>query len=279
MRTILLASVLATACNSRPTCPAGDLDCLARAFSINDFATFDDDTKRDPLTAIANALPVGTSPQLTLSEVGALNFASVSDGALILLTWTDANGCRPGLCVSHCPRGVQCGSGARCTPSRQDGLTRATTQHWIQYGADPEVTTDVDVVITPVSATGCPTDVATLINAADPSVAIGPAVVIPLHLPAPGGGGGGDTTCPDGLHASTLSCTPLGAGGVGDTCVTNAEYQSIFGTNAPTSCAPVGTQHCLDTQKGALVAPCCPGLSCNVGSACGGGSVVGGVCQ
>ena len=279
MRSIRFAVVglFATACGGRPTCPAGDLDCLAKAFSINDFATFDDESKRDHLTALANPLPIGASAKLTLSEQGALAFASASDGALILLTWTDANGCRPGLCMSHCPRGVRCGTGARCTPARQDGLTRATTQHWIEYGSDPAATTDLDLVITPVSATGCPVDVAALIDAGDPTVALGPPVVVPVHLPAPNGGG--DTTCPDGLHASTLTCTPIGSGGVGDTCVSNAEYQSIFGTNAPASCAPAGATGCLDPQKGALVMPCCPGLSCNVGSACGGGSVFGGVCQ
>ena len=279
MRALLLVvCLLATACSTRPTCAAGDLTCLGASFTITDFATFDDESTRDHLTLLANPIPAGTSTVLTLSEQGALDFATSSDGQLILLTWTDGNGCRPSLCMNHCPRGVRCATGGRCTPARQDGLRSATTTHWITYTSDPAADTDLDLVVTPVSARGCPIDVAALLDAGDPSVAIGPAIVIPVHITAPGGGGG-DTTCPDGLHASTLSCTPLGSGGVGDTCVTNAEYQAIFGTNAPASCAPAGTQHCLDTQKGALVAPCCPGLSCNVGTACGGGSTVGGVCQ
>ena len=79
------------------------------------------------------------------------------------------------------------------------------------------------------------------------------------------------------MSASILgrrSCT----GGVPDTCVTDAEYRSIFGTDLPATCAPQGTTGCMDTQKGALVKPCCPGLTCKVGTACGGTAVLGGTC-
>lgn len=272
----LLVLACVVGCESRSTCPADDLVCIAHSFSINDFQTYDDTSKRDKLTDLTIALPTVTSTKLSLSEQGALTFASASDGALLLFTWHDANGCRPSFCMSHCPRGVRCTGGARCTPSRQDGMTSATTTHWVEYGADPAADADFDLDITPVSATGCPVDVAALIDAGDASVAFGPAIVIPVHLPAPGGGGGGGSC--DGLEASTLNCTPLGSGGVADTCVTDAEYESIFGTPAPASCGAQGTQGCMDTQKGALVKPCCPGLTCRVGSVCGGGSTVGGVC-
>src|SRR5688572_21419977 len=123
--TVLVAAAwLIPACSSRPKCDAGDLDCIALSFSINDFSTFDEPDKRDPLTTLATALPaIGSSAKLSLSEQGNLDFADADDGALILLSWTDANGCRPSFCMSHCPRGVRCVSGARCTPSRRDGLT------------------------------------------------------------------------------------------------------------------------------------------------------------
>jgi hypothetical protein len=276
----VVVSIFLGACSSRPTCSSGDLECLAASFSINDFSTYDDTSKRDKLTTLTVPLPTTTSPKLGLVIDGALNFASASDGALLLFSWRDTNGCRPSMCMSHCPRGVRCVTGARCTPSRRDGLTQSTTTHWVEYGSDPAVDTDFDLSITPASATGCPTDVAALIEAGDASVSFGPAFIIPVHLPAPGGGGGGgDPVCGDDLRASTLNCTPIGSGGVADTCISDAEYRGIFGVGRPASCAPAGTQGCMDTQKGALVKPCCPGLSCNVGSACGGGSVLGGVCQ
>ncbi len=118
-----------------------------------------------------------------------------------------------------------------------------------------------------------------MIEIGDVSVDFGPPFVIPANLPGPGGGGGSnDPVCGSGLHASTLACTPLGTGGVPDTCVTDAEYRSIFGTDLPATCAPQGTTGCMDTQKGALVKPCCPGLTCKVGTACGGTAVLGGTC-
>jgi hypothetical protein len=265
------------ACSSRPTCGANDLACLSASFSITDFEHFTDSSAREHLTLLASTLAIGTNNAFAFSDSGPLTFASASDGALLLLTWTDPNNCRPALCMSHCPHGVQCGTGARCTPGRNDGVGHATTQHWVEYGADPVADADFDLVITPASAPGCPTDIASLIDASDTTVTIGIPVSVPVHLPGPGGGGGGGV-CGTDLHASTLTCTPLGMSGVADTCVTDAEYRAIFGTGLPASCATQNTTGCLDGQKGALVAPCCPGLTCRVGSACGGGSTAGGVC-
>jgi hypothetical protein len=266
---------------NRPTCPEGELDCLANASSINDFDTFDDSSKRDPLTTLTVDLPQTVSADLSLEVIGDLNFDRASDGQLLFFNWEDANGCRPSFCMSHCPRGVRCVGGARCSPSRQDGLTSSITQHWVEYAADPKTDENFDLVVTPASADGCPTDVAALLEAADSTVELGPPVVIPVHLPAQGGGGdgdGNDPICGSGLHCSTLSCTPLGSGGSPDTCVSEEEYRAVFGTDLPDSCAPSGATGCMDTMKGALVKPCCPGLTCKVGSACGGGTAVGGAC-
>ena len=271
----------ALACSGRPSCPASDLDCIAKSFAITDFSHFDDPDAREKLTALTAPLPDRTSTAVHMTETGNVAPSASGDGSLVLFSWTDTNGCRPGFCMSHCPRGVRCFGGGRCTPARRDGLTQATTTHWIQYTSDPDADATFDLVITPVSAPGCPTDVAERLNAGDTTVALGPPIVVPVHLPGPdggSGGGGGDPVCGTGLHASTLACTPLGSSGVPDTCVTDAEYRSIFGTALPSSCAPSGTTGCLDTQKGALVKPCCPGLTCKVGTACGGTSVVGGTC-
>ena len=271
----VVVSICLGACGSRPTCPSGDLECLAASFSINDFETYDDTSKREKLTTLGVGLPTLTSTKLSLSVLGTLDSA---EGALFLFTWRDTNGCRPSMCMSHCPRGVRCVTGARCTPSRRDGLTQSTTRHWVEYGSDPAVDTTFDLVVTPASAAGCPADIGAMIELGDVSVDLGPPFVIPANLPAPGGGGGNNGVCGDGLHASTLACTPLGTSGVGDTCVTDAEYRSIFGTAPPATCAPQGTTGCMDTQRGALVKPCCPGLTCKVGTVCGGTAVLGGTC-
>ena len=49
------------ACSGRPTCPASDLDCIAKAFTITDFSHFDDPDAREKLTALTGALPDRTS--------------------------------------------------------------------------------------------------------------------------------------------------------------------------------------------------------------------------
>ena len=143
----------------------------------------------------------------------------------------------------------------------------------MEYARTPERTTDMDLSIVPISATGCPTDLATLLMTG----VAGAEVTIPVHLPGDDDGGGGGA-CGGGLEASTLTCTPIGRGGVAYTCVSAAEYESFTGQSLPNACAPAGTTACLDTESGVLVRPCCPGLTCAVGSACGGGSVVGGTC-
>lgn len=50
----VVVSISLGACGSRPTCPAGDLECLAASFSINDFETYDDTSKCDKLTMLSS---------------------------------------------------------------------------------------------------------------------------------------------------------------------------------------------------------------------------------
>ena len=170
----VVVSISFGACGSCLMCFVGDLECLAASFSINDFETYDDTSKRDKLTTLSVGLPTTTSTKLSLSVLGTLDAA---DGALFLFSWRDTNGCRPSMCMNHCPRGVRCVTGARCTPSRRDGLTQSTTQHWVEYGSDPAVDTAFDLVVTPVSAAGCPEEVAAMIEIRDVSVDFGPPFV------------------------------------------------------------------------------------------------------
>jgi hypothetical protein len=264
---------------ARPTCPADDLECLADAFSVVDFEHFDDPSQREVLTVIQPdvlaAVPLAASAGLELEMViGSLDFGQPDEGALIQLVWHDLLGCRPGFCFSHCPRGVRCFAPARCSPARNDGVTRAGTLHWVEYASTPARTTDMELSVTPVSAPGCPADVGALLRDGQ----AGPPVVLQVHLPGNDDPSPPDGPCGDGLQISTLNCTPIGSGGVADRCVSREEFESTTGLPLPAQCAPQGTSGCLDTQRGVLVQPCCPGLTCAVGSACGGGSTVGGVC-
>ena len=82
------------------------------------------------------------------------------------------------------------------------------------------------------------------------------------------------SVCPDGIIASTGVCYPTGStcscAGESSVCLSRAQFQAD-GIPLPSSCAPEGTVDCLaqvgDAQR--LVLPCCPGLVCKVGAACG----------
>ncbi len=116
-----------------------------------------------------------------------------------------------------------------------------------------------------------------------------PRTDAPLDAGGGGSGGGrGDlpscSTSGPGWMGSARSCAPLGAGGTcacssGSTnrCITKAEFDAIS-RPFPAACKPSGGSGCLETTSGTLVAPCCPGLTCKVGSVCGttatGGSCV-----
>lgn len=294
MRSIamVMLACLAAGCGKRPTCKAGDLQCLASSFSIVDFANFDDASKRDKLVSVDAAKLAAAqkaSGKVTLGTPNLnMQFDHPDDGAIIMLQWKDALGCRPSFCFSHCPRGVRCGTAPRCTPGRADGQTQAATEHWVEYGSSPEASTDFDLDVVAISAPGCPLDPAAILGTS--GVEGSETLVVPVHIDLGGGSGGGSTsggssgtsgggTCGDGLEASTLSCTPLGSGGVADTCITPAQYQAVFGTSTLPACGPSGLTGCMDTQKGALVRPCCPGLTCKVSAQCGDASnVVGGTC-
>jgi len=208
-------------------------------------------------------------------------------GSLVGLEWTDPFGCRPAFCMSACPKGGQC-VGARCSPSIHDGVGRATTLHWVTYDEAPKGS-DFDLRILAVSAPGCPAEVGAAIDSGAAGLVFSAPILIEMQVkdqgvPANGGGtsGGGTTgsggSCPGGgFEASTVSCTPLGVSGSADTCVTAAQYAGSSGFPLPVSCAVQGTQGCL-AADGFLAKPCCVGLRCLVSSACGGGSVPGGVC-
>ena len=213
-------------------------------------------------------------------------------GALVGLDWIDPSGCRPAFCVSVCPKGAQC-IGARCSPSINDGLGVAQTLHWVTYANAPDGT-DFDLRVIAVSAPGCPSDVSAAIDQGLAGLAFSAPILIEMQITnqavttstgtggTSGGSSGGTSSdaCPSQsagcLQASTLTCTPLGQTGEASACIPASEFQQA-GVAMPCLCAPENTTGCLNST-GTLVKPCCGNLTCRVASACGGGSVGGGVC-
>jgi hypothetical protein len=91
----------------------------------------------------------------------------------------------------------------------------------------------------------------------------------------PAGGGG----C---LQVSLRSCFGSDVSGVcdcspqpTDTCITGAEFTAATGLPLPSTCNSDPNVPCADTA-GRLARPCCPGLSCVIGRACGADRVLTG---
>jgi hypothetical protein len=165
-----------------------------------------------------------------------------------------------------CPPGS---SGSECPELRWDPSV-CTLEHPNDVGCAVCLTTSV--------CSSCP---AGACCKGDPCAG-GGCAVSPVCGTASAVSGTGGGTCPGGLLVSTLECDPLGSSGANDQCVSAAEYMTATGNPLPAACAPQGTTGCLATTgtlAGTLVAPCCPGLTCRVGSGCGDPtSAVGGTC-
>jgi hypothetical protein len=299
MRLLIAApAVLALlSCSGQPTCPEGDLECLFGSMTWSDMADSSSSEFADPPQTLfplqleameRHASPTPPQGGLRLqSGASSFEMEEPDDSALVLLSWTDPNGCRPSFCMSACPKGVRC-VGARCSPTLRDGLRSGTTLHWVKYEKAPVTTTDFDMQLVAASAPGCPENVAPLIEADDPGVLYSEAVKIAVRIAGkndekPGGSGG--SVCPGGWVGSTVACIPLGPGGScqcngsENTCITRTEYESVTGRPFPAACFPKGTTGCVDTMQGTLVKPCCANLRCVLSSKCGGDATVGGTCQ
>lgn len=286
----VLGSVL-LACSSKPTCPAGDLECLTDSLVVSDVDSSDDNAKRQQLKVVNTEaffaardrqLADGGANQfkvLKLEANGSLTFESGEDHGVLLAVWSDPMGCRPALCFTPCPKNARCLGSTRCGPMLADGLTSGSTFHRIEYAKAPAAAAGFDLGVTPVSAQGCPGDVTTLIESDAAALRVGETWKVSVTIPGTGGAGGGSGGGSGGgcLQASTRVCTPLGTDGVTSTCIDPAQYAKATGKTLPAACAPEGTTGCQDSA-GSLVKPCCEGLTCRVSSQCGGGSTLGGVC-
>ena len=315
LRALLVTCLLSLTTCGPKTCPSGDLDCLFRDLHAQEIdpVTFEDKRAEEALTPVsatrmgalsAAAATPGSVKSPSISKApGILVFKGTGDlsGDLLDLEWSDGNGCRPAFCMSPCPRGVMCSGAGRCSPVLRDGLSSGRTLFSAWFTAQaPEDPKEFDLHVIPVSSPGCSTSVLDALAgtgsiAADGGtgdILPGPEVVIPMILRHAGGGagggsgggaGGGSGSCANGWMGSLRACTPLGGGGTcqcntqpTNTCVDRTAFQSGTGLTLPASCN--SGSGCASTS-GTLVHPCCPGLTCQVGSACGGSSSGTGNCQ
>lgn len=271
MRWVGCVALILAGCSLKPTCPAGDFRCLFSGLTVSTAQngsrlTF---TPVDG-TRLADG---GTALRLGAPETLALD----PTGDTLVALFEDPQGCQPAYCFSACPLNVRCGAEAQCIPPVKDGLQHGLTAHWLELGAQPVADTAFDLVITPISAAGCPADVAARLQDGDASVVVGaPAVIAVTALKRPKSRVTDAGAC---LQASTLVCTPTRFGGSRSRCITRTEYEEATGLPLPSAPAPDGTFGCYDVDKDVLVRPCLPTSTCRVGMKCGGGTVAGGVCN
>lgn len=310
----LFLVVLAVSFSScKPTCPAGELECLVKTLQVSDItADVSGEGTRLELSPV-DTVRLGNVQELSNADGGSnangglsleantrLDFETSIDFGVIFFTFQDPLACRPALCFTPCPKNARCLGGSSCTPAVGDGLRSGTGFHRVEYGSQPATELDFEILVTPVSAPGCPASVAQAL--VDGTARVGLSSVVEVHIPgadgtgvpsgtgggsgagggAGSGGGGGSGTCPGGFVGSTRLNIPNGTGGCTATtgaagqCLTSADFTAA-GVPYPGACAPSGTTACF--SNGTVVRPCCGTLRCVVGSACGGDSTVGGKCM
>jgi hypothetical protein len=278
-----------------PTCSTSDVACIQAHLSIED-----SNQNVIPLTTIAagtiqasQIAPGKGVPTVTDYYSTTLTFEYWEECLLATLTFTDPNGSRIAGCFTVRPQTEVRGSfGSQpmvAMPSAPDGQTTGTFSIWICPAFDPiDGTATFAIDMFPIApVTPGQEAVSELLGGGQ--VAVGNPLSFEVEVP-PGSSGTGSSSggsgsssgssgCAAGdLLVSTLSCTPLGTNGTSPDCLSASEYTSATGQPLPAACAPTGTTGCIGTS-GALVAPCCPGLTCRDSATCGDSSnAAGGAC-
>jgi len=275
------------------TCDPEDVDCWADHLTFEDAAGNDTGAVLvDSDTVAALSMQTSTSKSAPVLVSGppsfTYEFGTVVTGTSVLLvdeiniSFTDPNGCSPVLGFRLSSSAGAHSKHTGCFPGVRDMKTSGTITSSIGFSASAAAPTNLNLEVVPISSTDCTSiDNPTALVTSATAVA-NLFVPIPLTIAPPdntGSGGSGGDTCPGGLLASTLECDPLGAGGTGSTCISASDYMQATGMPLPGSCTPAGVSGC-ENSTGTLVHPCCPGLTCEVGAACGDASnAPGGTCH
>ena len=276
------------------TCDPDDVDCWISHLIFQDAAGNDTNAvlvDTATVAALSTQTATSTSAPVLVSAPAeyVFSFGPVVSGTDILLTdpidasFSDPNGCSPVLGFA-----LATGAGTRsthlgCFPGLHDMKKSGTITSSFGFTASVATPANLTLQIVPISSAGCVSidDPAALVTSATAAANLFVSIPIMIDPPVMSGSGTTGGACPDGeLNASTLECDPIGAGGASSTCITAAEYsQATGGLPLPTACAPAGTTGC-ENSTGTLVMPCCPGLTCEVGAACGdANSAPGGTCH
>lgn len=289
MRILLI--VLYAGCTPSPItaeCDPGDVDCWATHL------TFEDTSGRTTSAVLVDSAAVeaismqtsaGSAAPALFTGPATFDFpiGTVVSGTDVLLTdnldvaFSDPNGCSPvlGFRISH---GPVHSNHTGCFPGIHDMKAYGEIMRSFGFSASAAAPASLTIDLVPISSTNCTSieDPTTLVGS--PTAVAGKFYPVSTTIAPPPSSGSGNGTC-DGLLASTLECDPIGRSGVGSTCITSAEYMQSTGMPLPGECTTAGGTGC-ENSAGTLVHPCCEGLTCEVGAACGDATnMAGGTCH
>lgn len=272
MKRSLLSFVVVALAACKPTCKAGDLECLAKTLRVSDITAdvsgegtrlelFAMDTVRlgEVQQRSTSAGGTNASAGLSLEANTTLDFETSVDFGVLFFIFQDSQGCRPALCFTPCPKGVRCLTGSSCTPSVRDGLRSGTGFHRVEYGSQPATELSFELLITPVSAPDCPANVTQALT--DGTARVGLSSLAKVNIP------GADGT---GLPSGTGGGGGGTGGGSGGSCsITFTQCCSTSNTSLcgvdPATCdaCPAGT------RQGII---CAAGSPCNTSGGISAGS-------
>jgi hypothetical protein len=289
MRVLLVVVLVGCAPSAiTATCAPDDVDCWASHLTFVDAAgntTSAVLVDSASVAAISTQTSAGSAAPGLFTGPATFDFpnGTVVSGTTVLLTanvdvaFSDPNGCSPVLGFRLSTRAGVHAKNTGCFPGVHDMKRSGAIMASFGFSATATAPAGLSVDLVPISSTDCTSidDPTALIKLSTAVAGVFAPVALTIAPPPSSGSGG---TC-DGLLASTLECDPLGRGGVASTCITSAEYMQATGMPLPAACTASGGTGC-ENSSGTLVKPCCPGLTCEVGAACGdAGNATGGTCR
>lgn len=166
-----LAPLVASSC-AGPTCSSGDVACYLDHMVIAE--PVNEGRSLELTRVLSDLLPLAsdTGPSI-LGPILPIAYATPSELQPISLPWSDPEGCDPAMCFQLCTDLEGCSADFACAPPLGSGSP------WLAYVgflAPPRFDNErLHVVIVPVTAEGCASDVITRITTGDPTVRVGVA--------------------------------------------------------------------------------------------------------
>jgi hypothetical protein len=171
---LLLAAVLG-GCTT-PKCWADGVDCFLDHMVMVEpkeggepFALVE--LRTSPFSSSSSSTPPEGAPSIT-TEPKSFEINGASELSPLTFAWENPSGCTPTFCARVCLE-ERCSTGLRCTPLTDAGSGQGTFETYVGFLAEPrDKGAPLTLGITPVSASGCPSDLVDRLAGLDASGAL-----------------------------------------------------------------------------------------------------------